>query len=78
MSKPNKISWDVIFQKEMEAGRLSPTQFVSQMGKVLEDLEMTVACLGVEMPGTYKRMIADKAAAAGITLNERCSYAEFL
>ena len=37
-----------------------------------------VTCLGVEMPGTYKRMIADKAAAAAVTLKELCCYAEFL
>jgi len=68
----------LILQKEMEAGLLSPTQFVADMGKVLQDLEMTVTCLGVEMPGTYKRMIADKADAAAVTLKELCSYAEFL
>ena len=62
----------------MEAGLLSPTQFVAEMGKVLKDLEMTVTCLGVEMPGTYKRMIGDKAATAAVTLRELCSYAEFL
>ena len=62
----------------MEAGLLSPTQFVAEMGKVLKDLEMTVTCLGVEMSGTYKRMISDKAASAAVTLRELCSYAEFL
>jgi len=45
------------------------------MGKVLQVLEMTVTCLGVEMPGTYKRMIADKASSAAVTLRELCSYA---
>ena len=34
--------------------------------------------LTVEMTATYKRMIADKAAAAAVTLRELCSYAEFL
>ena len=62
----------------MEAGLVSPTHFVAEMSKVLEDLEMTVSCLGMEMPGTYKRMISDKAANAAITLRELCSYAEFL
>ena len=51
----------------MEDGILSPTQFVAEMGKVVKDLEMTVVCLGMEMPGTYKRIVADKAAAAAIT-----------
>ena len=72
------ILYDTFLQKEMEGGLLSPTQFVAEMGKVLQDLEMTVNCLGVEMPGTYKRMVADKAAAAAVTLKELCSYAEFL
>ena len=65
-------------QKAMEDGLLSPTQFVAEMGKVVKDLEMTVVCLGMEMPGTYKRIVADKAAAAAITVKELCSYAEFL
>ena len=65
-------------QKAMEGGLLSPTQFVAEMGKVVKDLEMTVVCLGMEMPGTYKRIVADKAAAAAITVKELCSYAEFL
>ena len=68
----------LFLQKEMEAGLLLPTQFVVEMGKVLQDLEMTVTCLGVEMVGTYKKMIADKAAAAALTVKELCSYAEFL
>ena len=34
--------------------------------------------LTAELPATYKRMIADKAAAAAVTLRELCSYAEFL
>ena len=72
------ILYDTFLQKEMEGGLLSPTQFVAEMGKVLQDLEMTINCLGVEMPGTYKRMIAEKASAAAITLKELCSYAEFL
>ena len=72
------ILYDTFLQKEMEGGLLSPTQFVAEMGKVLKDLEMTINCLGVEMPGTYKRMVADKADAAAITLKELCSYAEFL
>ena len=62
----------------MEAGLLSPSQFVAEMSKVLKDLETAVACLGMEMPGTYKRIISDKAAAAAVTLRELCSYAEFL
>ena len=65
-------------QKAMEDGLLSPAQFVAEMGKVVKDLEMTVVCLGMEMPGTYKRIVADKAAAAAITVKELCSYAEFL
>ena len=51
---------------------------MNKENKMLQDLEMTVNCLGVEMPGTYKRMIADKAAAAAVTLKELCCYAEFL
>ena len=65
-------------QKAMEDGLLSPAQFVAGMGKVVKDLEMTVVCLGMEMPGTYKRVFADKATAAAITVKELCSYAEFL
>ena len=58
-------------------------KFKIRIGIKIRVVRMTILpvsdfLLTAELPATYKRMIADKAAAAAVTLRELCSYAEFL
>lgn len=68
----------LLLQAEMEQGQLSPSHFAGGLGEILQDLYLAAKCLGVENPGTYARVVGEKAAAAALTVRELRDYAQGL